>query len=44
MNCSNCGGSGKCPVCDGKKKINGGICDECQGTGVCFVCNGSGSK
>lgn len=47
--CPSCYGSGKCPVCHGKKIINNPytgndmICTSCTG-GVCSACGGTGKK
>ena len=42
--CSDCLGTGRCPVCDGAEVVGGGPCPEqCHG-GACAGCLGSGSR
>ncbi len=36
--CSQCNGTGVCPMCHGKKQW----CEYCHGTGKCPACKGSG--
>jgi hypothetical protein len=36
IDCTACGGTGKCPECNGKK------CTDCGGSGECSACSGSG--
>ncbi len=42
--CSDCSGSGKCPGCDGTKRILIFKCGFCNGTGDCSSCKGWGVK
>jgi len=41
--CEDCGGSGRCPWCNGDGELaTGEICGDCQGSGDCETCDGTG--
>ena len=50
-NCSDCGGSGQCAICDGAgtiskqnefERLENVTCVSCSGEGMCPACGGSG--
>ncbi|MDF7801900.1 hypothetical protein P4C99_20655 [Pontiellaceae bacterium B1224] len=50
VTCAVCGGTGKCPKCNGTGRLDSATgkttthCTKCRGTGVCPECGGEGSK
>lgn len=44
IECSRCGGTGKCDVCKGTGSQYERACDACNGTGECPACLGDGKS
>ena len=40
--CTECGGAGEGPCCDGGDDYDEDGCEDCDGTGCCVECGGTG--